>query len=133
MGSLPKGYSNQNSVRQVKGAYAEKLACEFLQKAGLQLIDKNFRVKCGEIDLIMRNKSHLIFVEVRYRKNDFFGSALESITWHKQQRVIRAATLYSFNSHFAKTLLSRFDVVTLTGDLRKPEIIWIEDAFRLEG
>jgi putative endonuclease len=133
MGSISKGVSKPKSLKIAKGAYAEKLACEYLQKEGLQLIEKNFRVKCGEIDLIMRDKAYLIFIEVRFRKNNFFGGALESITWRKQQRLIHAAQIFSFKHPLAKTLPSRFDVVTLTGDLRKPEILWIEDAFRLDS
>jgi putative endonuclease len=132
MGSIQEGHCKRNKLTRAKGVFAEQLACEYLQKQGLELIEKNFRVKCGEIDLIMRDHTYLVFIEVRYRKNTFFGGALESITWHKQQRLIRAATIYSFNSHFAKTLPSRFDVVTLTGHIQKPEIVWITDAFRLD-
>lgn len=132
MGSVSERNSKRNSVIRSSGLLAEQLACDYLQQQGLELIQKNYRVKCGEIDLIMRNSTTLIFVEVRYRKNNFFGGALESIHWHKQQRIIRAAHIYSLKSHFAKELLSRFDVVTLTGNLRKPEMMWIEDAFRLD-
>ncbi|HEV2613089.1 MAG TPA: YraN family protein [Gammaproteobacteria bacterium] len=133
MGQIPERYSNRNTVARASGIAAEQLACDYLQRRGLELIEKNYRVKLGEIDLIMRNFSTLIFIEVRYRKNNFFGGALESITWHKQQRLIRAATIFSMKSSLAKSLQSRFDVVTLTGNLQHPEIIWIEDAFRLDS
>lgn len=133
MGGISEGHSKHNGITLAKGFLAEQKACDYLQRQGLGLIEKNYRVKCGEIDLIMRNSTTLIFVEVRYRKNNFFGGALESITWRKQQRLIHAAQLYSMKSPLAKKLLSRFDVVTLTGNLHHPEIIWIEDAFRLDG
>lgn len=133
MGTISEWHSQRNCIIRAKGLQAEQLACDYLQHQGLDLIEKNFRVKCGEIDLIMRDSRTLIFVEVRYRKNNFFGGALESITWHKQQRLIRAAHIYSMKSILAKKLLSRFDVVTLTGNLRNPEIIWIADAFRLNS
>ncbi len=130
MGNISERYSNRSQLTRQRGFYAEQLACDYLEKRGLHLIEKNYRLKCGEIDLIMRDETTLIFVEVRYRKNNFFGGAAESITWRKQQRLIRAAQYFSLRCILAKTLSSRFDVVTLSGDLHNPCISWIQDAFQ---
>ncbi|PJG84014.1 YraN family protein [Caviibacterium pharyngocola] len=81
------------SKRQ-KGASFEHQARLFLQSQGLKFIAANQYVKGGELDLIMSDQSTLVFVEVRQRKNDRFGSAIESVDWQKQQKWINAAALW---------------------------------------
>ncbi|MES9901228.1 MAG: YraN family protein [Sedimenticola sp.] len=111
------------------GDDAEAQAKSHLESAGLQTVERNYRCRRGEIDLIMRHGSTLVFVEVRYRKNSTFGSAVESITATKRRRIITAASHY-----LAVTRLSdspcRFDVVAITGEQRQ-QIDWIQDAFQL--
>jgi len=117
-----------------QGQYTESLACEFLKKKGLKLVEKNFNSRLGEIDLIMKSNDTLVFVEVRYRKNNDFGSAAESVTANKQKKLIRTASLY-LQQH-AKLLKqpARFDVVSITGAIESNDIDainfdWIENAF----
>ena len=62
-----------------KGQFAEQKACQFLQQKGLTLIEKNYRCRNGEIDLIMLDKDQLVFVEVRFRKNEDYGTAIDSV------------------------------------------------------
>ena len=117
-----------------QGQYTESLACRYLENKGFNLIEKNFNCKVGEIDLVMLDNNTLVFVEVRYRKNNNFGSAAESITASKQSKLIKTASLYlqqhvKFNQYPA-----RFDVVSITGfieteDLNKINFDWIENAF----
>jgi len=118
-------------MNQIIGQQTEALACAYLKKQGLVFIERNFRSRCGEIDLIMRDKQHLIFVEVRYRQQSQFGGAIESIDWHKQQRIIRTAERYLQEKQWASELDSRFDVVTLSGNVATPSIAWIKNAFEL--
>lgn len=132
MGNISERDTERNQLTRARGLHAEQLACRYLEKKGFRLVEKNYRLKCGEIDLIMQNNAILIFVEVRYRKNNFYGGAAASVTWRKQQRLIRAAHYFSVNKTIAKQLPSRFDVVTLSGDLNSPTISWIQDAFRVE-
>ena len=68
------------------GQHAENACCKYLQKQGLKLLSRNYRGKRGEIDIIMQDKDSLVFVEVRYRKNNLFGGALASITPKKQKQ-----------------------------------------------
>jgi len=117
-----------------QGQYTENLACEFLKKKGLKLVEKNFNSRLGEIDLIMKNNDTLVFVEVRYRKNNHFGSAAESVTASKQNKLIKTASLY-LQQH-AKLLKypARFDVISITGPIKSKNIDainfdWIENAF----
>ena len=107
-----------------KGAQYEDLALQFLLDQGLTLIASNYRCKCGELDLIMEDKGALIIVEVRYRKNNRYGSALESVTKTKQTRIV-AATKYYIMTHKIDQPI-RFDVVAITGSSH-PD--WVKNAF----
>lgn len=111
----------------LKGQNAEELAMRHLQRQGLKLLTTNYRCKRGEIDLIMQDSGTLVFIEVRYRKSDAFGSAVESVTSVKQNKLIAAARHYlqAYQSNPA----CRFDVVGISGQSR-PRIEWIKDAFQ---
>lgn len=105
------------------GQEAENLAAEFLQRQGLKLVERNFRCRLGEIDLIMKDRNTLVFVEVRLRKNNHFGGAGASITSHKQGKLIRAAQHY-LQQQTAQPPC-RFDALLLDGG----KMEWIKDAF----
>ncbi len=111
------------------GLTAEQLACEYLQEQGLTLITQNYRCKPGEIDLIMLDKGATVFVEVRYREDEDYGSSLESITPSKQAKLKRAATNYLLEQNQYDKVPCRFDVVAMTGHQDSPEIDWIQNAF----
>lgn len=117
-----------------QGQYTENLACRFLEEKGCKLIEKNFNCKVGEIDLIMQDDDSLIFVEVRYRKSNNFGSGAESITASKQSKLIKTASLYLQRHAKLNKYPARFDVISITGfieteDLSKIDIDWIVNAF----
>jgi putative endonuclease len=107
------------------GAIAEGMALAHLQSAGLRLVERNFRCRFGEIDLIMTENEALVFVEVRLRSNEQYGGAAESITPRKQQRIILAARYYL--AHHVRVLpICRFDAVLLSSN---HPVEWIRDAF----
>lgn len=105
------------------GKEAENQAASFLQNQGLRLLERNYRCRMGEIDLIMEHGNTLVFVEVRLRRNGNFGGAAASITSHKQRKLIHAAQHY-LQQH-AKQPACRFDALLLDGN----KIDWIKDAF----
>lgn len=106
------------------GARAEAIACTFLEKQGLALIQRNWRSRFGEIDLVFRDGETIVFVEVRLRTNQRFGGARESIDRGKRSRLLAAARLYLAR----KPLLPcRFDVV-LFKRLDPLHVEWIRDA-----
>ena len=78
------------------GDSAENLACDYLLAQGLHLLMRNYRLRSGEIDLVFRDSTHLVFVEVRYRKTQQFGGALYSIDHRKQRKLIRTAQHYLY-------------------------------------
>ena len=77
--------------RKEAGRSAEQLALRHLHGAGLQVIARNFRCRCGEIDLVMLERTTLVLVEVRYRSSEDYGGAAASVTWRKQRRLACAA------------------------------------------
>jgi len=112
------------------GQVAEQLACDYLQQQKLTLITKNYHCRRGEIDLIMQDQDTLVFVEVRYRKSNRYGSALESIDFKKQQKIIFTAQHY-LSTQSPSLSLYRFDVIAITPTKVQPEITWVKDAFQL--
>jgi putative endonuclease len=113
------------NTRQAKGAAAEQLAADYLQHEGLRLIERNFRVRGGEIDLICRDGKTTVFVEVRLRSCSDFGGAAASITASKQARLILAARHW-LQRHGETPC--RFDCILLD-KLDTNNIEWLRDAF----
>jgi putative endonuclease len=114
----------------LRGRWAEDLAHTYLCQQGLQLVERNYRCKMGEIDLIMQHHDTLVFIEVRYRANTRYGGSAESIDIHKQHRLINTASHYLYLHQSMQTCSCRFDVVLIEGHLEKPHLEWIADAFR---
>ena len=112
------------AVHLAQGENAEEQAHNFLINAGLKPVARNFRCKLGELDLIMTDQQTLVIVEVRFRKSDRYGSAVESVTRAKQSRII-AATQFYLSTHQADRPI-RFDVVAISGN---GAIGWIKNAF----
>ena len=112
----------------ILGNRAEKLANKYLRKRGLKSLTQNFHCRFGEIDLIMEDQDYLVFVEVRYRKNQNFGGAIESVDRFKQAKLRRTAESYLLKSN-KHDYPCRFDILCITGNLKKPEIDWIKNAF----
>lgn len=111
------------------GTHLENKAILYLQSYDIILLQRNFRCKYGEIDLITKDHGVLVFTEVRYRKNAFFGSAQESVTLHKQRKIVCAANFYLQTRNWAQQAACRFDVIAMTGKIDRPQIEWIKDAF----
>lgn len=104
-----------------------------MKSQGLRLLEKNFSCRQGEIDIVMLDKNMLVFVEVRFRKNDSFGGGLESITPAKQNKLRKTAELYLQQNGKYKN--ARFDVVSMSKNTQTShdnEIYtfeWITNAF----
>ncbi len=115
-------------MTQATGAAAEALAAHFLERRGLRVLERNFRVRGGEIDLVCADGPMLVFVEVRLRRSAGFGGAAASITPAKQRRLILAARHYLAGRPERPC---RFDAVLLDGP-GAGRIEWIRDAFPAE-
>ena len=111
-----------------QGAAAEGDAAALLTSAGYQIVERNFRGKAGELDIVARDGEVLVFVEVRSRSDAEHGDAVEMIGRSKQRRVVRVARCYLATVAPAFEHC-RFDVVAITGG----EAVLIKDAFRAGG
>lgn len=112
--------------RQI-GDRAEQSALDYLQARGMNLLDRNFSCKMGEIDLVMEDQDTLVFVEVRYRNDSTRGSGAESITRSKMRKLMRTAEYYLLTHPERGTDDCRFDVVSMD-----ESIDWIQNAFTLD-
>lgn len=117
-----------------KGFEMETYVADYLAKQGINIIERNFSCKMGEIDIIATHKkAHehtLIFIEVRYRANTFFGSATESVSYTKQKKLTRTAQYYLMRNPWGQKLNCRFDIIGVSLKNDQPLIEWIEHAFQ---
>lgn len=115
----------------VAGAWGEALAAQYLQKKHYKILATNYRCRFGEIDLVVANRSYLVFVEVKLRKSDAFANAYEYVDKHKQERLRTTAEIYL--SKNPTDLQPRFDVIEIYAphgiQTTKPTIHHMEDAF----
>ena len=108
-----------------RGDPAERLAAAYLERQGLTILERNYRCRFGEIDLIAAHDATLVFVEVRARESEAFGGAAASITAAKRRRLVAAARHYLAQRRVRGAC--RFDVVLVRG--RVPVIEWLTNAF----
>ncbi len=125
---------NSNSVLKrilpkTIGDEFEKNAESYLIKCGLITNCRNYKCRAGEIDLVMHDGGCVVFVEVRYRRGDDYGNPFESITVHKQKRIIRAATHFLVSNPHLQNCTCRFDAVGVYKRGGKTKYDWIKDAF----
>ncbi len=114
--------------RYQKGKEGERLAAEFLEQRGCELLDRNFRCQLGEIDLVVRDGKTVVFVEVKSRKGLRHGLPQEAVSRVKQRRLTLVARWY-LKANRLERHSARFDVVAITWEEKKPEVTWIVNAF----
>ena len=112
------------------GCRWERRAERFLRGHGLTTIARNFSAKCGEIDLVMRDRDHVAFIEVRYRGRSRFGNAASSVTLKKQQKIVRCAQLFLQTFPKWANHPCRYDVIAYDSDGGIGEPVWIRAAFQ---
>lgn len=118
---LPRLFQPNDS----QGVKSERQALHYLQAQGLSLICQNYYCRFGEIDLIMQDHDTLVFIEVRYRKNNDFGGGLASITKRKQDKIIKTAKHYL--AQLDNEPYCRFDAIAIEQKPNAP--LWIKNAF----
>jgi putative endonuclease len=116
-------------VNQARGRAAEDTALRFLEDRGLVLLERNYRCRMGELDLVMRDGDSLVFVEVRARGQAGFGGAAASVGRAKQRRLVAAARHFLMTHPRAAELPARFDVVAISGSDGENPPHWIRAAF----
>ena len=114
------------------GRRAETFALAYLLLRGLRLVERNYSVRGGEIDLVMidRRTLSIVFVEVRYRRSTLFGNPAASVGVDKQRRITLAAQTFMVRHPKYAYFAMRFDVVSMWKPNYLPHIVWIRDAFQ---
>ncbi|MCR4658189.1 MAG: YraN family protein [Lachnospiraceae bacterium] len=107
------------------GAQYEELAADFLIKKGIKVLERNFRCRGGEIDLIGKDGRTIVFFEVKYRKNKDAGYPIEAVDHKKQATISRVADYYRLTHGLSEAGAFRFDVIGILGE----DITWYRNAF----
>lgn len=107
------------------GADKEAVAASYLESRGVTILERNFRCRQGEIDLIARQGEYLVFAEVKYRGTKEKGNALEAVGPVKQAKICRVADYYRAVHGYGDDTSVRYDVIGIQGE----EILWIPNAF----
>lgn len=126
------GISHKDNAVNI-GASIEQKALKWLKQKGLKVVTQNYHCTFGEIDIIMYDGDALVFVEVRFRKHSIYGGAIESVDWHKQQKIMKTATHFLASHPDMAEKNCRFDVLAASTDNQplKHNIqwAWIKNAF----
>jgi len=115
------------------GMRAEHAAAAFLQAQGARIVLRNYRCRCGELDIIARlGEDELAIVEVRTRSSETHGGAAASVDSGKRRRLIRAASRLLQQRKDLARLRVRFDVIVVADPCSEaPQVLWIKHAFSL--
>lgn len=122
-------FKRERNLRSVGTKY-ENIAVSYLKKSGYNVIDKNYRCRSGEIDIICVDQfGTVVFTEVKYRENEKCGDPLEAVDFRKQQQIIKTALYFMMKNPLLSEKQFRFDVIGITGE--SCLIKHIENAFEL--
>lgn len=122
----PQYVSSSVMNKHMKGRVGEDIAADYLKKRGFKIIEKNFRCKIGEIDIIAKKGGNIHFIEVKYRENPVYGSPFESITLHKARQIVKVAKY--FIAKYKRNVPCHFSVIGITGG-SDVTIEFLQDAF----
>ncbi|HWX81898.1 MAG TPA: YraN family protein [Steroidobacteraceae bacterium] len=118
-------------LRRQRGTQSEQLAADYLKTRGLLVLARNLRCRAGELDLVCLDQEVLAVIEVRQRCGQQFGGALQSVSWRKQRKIIRATRFFLLRQADWHGRAVRFDVIAVEGP---PDgvhrLVWVKDAFR---
>ena len=113
---------------RTEGFRQEDKAAEFLRQQGYRILEQNYTIRGGEIDVVALDPEDvLVFAEVKYRKSTIYGDPLETVNYRKQQRVRRAAAVYMLRRGFSTDTACRFDAIAIYGSTG--EILHLKNAF----
>lgn len=110
----PKKLAPRANYR-TRGTYYEGACAAWLEKQGYVIIDKNYRCRMGEVDLIARNEGYYVFIEVKFRQDRSMGAPYEAVNVRKQMKIRQTARWYMMAKHLPPQTPVRFDVVSICG------------------
>lgn len=130
MRSLKTGFLHCLTKKE-KGDAIEQTCYDFLRQQKIVIIERNFRSKFGEIDLIgIENKDTVIFFEIRYRQHTTHGSAAETVNYTKQQRIVKTALFFLSKQAYLQKMTYRFDIIGASSYNSEIIFNWQKNAFQ---
>jgi putative endonuclease len=99
-------------LNKIKGNYGENLAIEFLKENEYEILERNYKNKFGEIDIVARKREMIIFIEVKYRENLNYGEGVEAVDFYKRNHIRNVAKVFIMKNHL-ENLEIRFDVIEI--------------------
>lgn len=109
------------------GNLGENIACEYIEKRGYKIIERNFRCYNGEIDIIAKDKDELVFIEVKTRTGDKYGQPIEAVDINKTKHIYRSAEYYVYKNNI-KDIPIRLDIIEILIIKNKIKIRYIKKA-----
>lgn len=110
------------------GRWGEEKAKSYIEEKGFKIIEKNFRISRGEIDLIAEKENTIIFIEVKTRKNSFFGPPQSAVNFKKQNKIKKVAKYFLVNNNY-KDYKKRFDVIAIIYNNKNIDIEHYKNSF----
>lgn len=113
------------------GMQGEDIACKFIESHGGRIIERNFRFKGGEIDVIYKDGDYIVFGEIKYRSSSTFGMAEEAVGYRKQRTISRGCDFYLVKNQLDEFTKVRFDVIALNIDevQNTVKVHYVKNAF----
>ena len=117
--------------KHVFGMQGEDIACKFIESHGGRIIERNFRFKGGEIDVIYKDGDYIVFGEIKYRSSSTFGMAEEAVGYRKQRTISRGCDFYLVKNQLDEFTKVRFDVIALNIDegQNTVKVHYVKNAF----
>lgn len=122
-------FFEENSNTKKIGDWGESLACAYLEKNRFFIIEKNYRIRGGEVDLIAKHKTQIHFIEVKFRRTQTYGTGLDAVDLYKQRRISRAAQFFILKHPNFAGFEKVFSVLNITESENKTHIDFFSDAF----
>ena len=118
-------YSPKDFYKKILGKVGEKKAAKYLKRKGYKILETNFSIGIGEIDIIAQDKKTLVFIEVKTRSTDAFGRPSDAVDKLKRAKYVKVAQAYLIKNYGKTDVLSRFDVI----EIENGQINHVENAF----
>lgn len=131
--NLKERFTRLENYKKVIGNFGEEQAVKFLLENKYEILERNFRCKFGEIDVIAKDGEYIVFIEVKTRKNTEYGIPAEAVNYYKQKKIIQVARYYLMNKKYTSGI--RFDVVEIIAKIQNDKPVMqsirvIKNAFQ---
>jgi putative endonuclease len=115
--------------KRASGGNYEQIACNYITEQGAEILNRNFRCKLGEVDIVAKDGKYLCFIEVKYRSDDRFGGPEAAVNIVKQKKICKISLSYMNIFKLPEDTPVRYDVVAIHGEDRALTVSWLKNAF----